>query len=373
MKWTLKSVGRLQRRTEANSVTAMTASPAETALAPYLDRSYALVLRTIAQSGPASIEAYTEWRALTPLSAVPFAQHRAFPMLADFVTRENIAEREYERLRGVSRNLFTRNAANLHHLRQVLDLMAQQTIAPILLSGLALHAHKAVRLDGMALGALELLIPAAQFHAAKDLFKANAYRPGSERPAPDNASWHPPSSDRLIILRTSPLPSLTNRHFVQECIAASHMHQFQDRHVRLLSPTELLFCACVQPAIHDDIACFTAILQGHALLAIVPNAIDWVALQARIRRHGLQAYALAYFQFLTQHTAHDVPSTFMAALNATVRQDNIDEWMADRQRATRRSIGQKAGKAYRDLRFSRHSPSTLVGKIIRSMTRRLGR
>lgn len=373
MKWTLKSVGRLQRRTEANSATTMTASPPESALAPYLDRSYALVLRAIAQSGAASVDAYTEWRALTPLSAVPFAQHRAFPMLADFVTRENIAEREYERLRGVSRNLFTRNAANLHHLRQVLDLMAQQTIAPILLSGLALHAHKAVRLDGMVLGALELLIPAAQFHVAQDLFKANAYRPASERPAPDNASWHPPSSDCLIILRTSPLPSLTNPHFVQECIAASHMHQFQDRHVRVLSPTELLFCACVQPAIHDDIACFTAILQGHALLATVPNAIDWVALQARIRRHGLQAYALAYFQFLTQHTAHDVPSTFMAALNATVRQDNIDEWMADRQRPTERPIGPKLRKAYRDLRFFRHSPSTLVGKIIRGMTRPLSR
>src|SRR5688572_22645366 len=106
-----------------------------------LDERSTLLLRAISLTGPEAVDAFRRWRALTILTDADFHAYRIVPLLVDLVRREGLSDPELDRMRGVGRYIWTKNAVHQRVVLAALDALASHRIQPMLLKGAALFAR----------------------------------------------------------------------------------------------------------------------------------------------------------------------------------------------------------------------------------------
>ncbi|WP_169196768.1 hypothetical protein [Devosia sp. MC1541] len=329
----------------------------------YLDHSYGLILQALAYRGTASSEAYRQWRGLCSLSDAPFAQHQAFPWLAEVAIREGVHEDDLKRLQGVGRSLWSRNTAVTRSVLLVLDILGSNSIVPILPSVLGLLARQDVQLAEVALGSIELVVRSEEHPAAQRLLETHSYVRVAGLTDAIGSTWRSPHDQNTVSLRISPLANVTNRHFVQRVFASAVHAKFNGRRVQVMSPTYQLFCAMVHSGSLDEISRFARILEGFRVLnGQAGVTVDWPVVAQESERFGLSDTPLAYLTFLAHNTPFNPPAAMLEALARSSHTSGGRDGSLGWEPNARGKASGKIKSAIEDVRYSRHSPEVLLRK-----------
>jgi hypothetical protein len=346
----------------------------ETPTDQYLDHSYGLILKALTHRGDVAADAYLQWRSTFSLSDAPYAQHQAFPLLAEVAAREGIQEADLKRLQGVARNLWSRNTAIIQSVLQVLDMLGSSSIVPILPSGLGLMARQDVQLAEVALGFIELVVRSEEHPAAQRLLETHGYVRGAGLTDAIGTTWRSPHDRNTVSLRISPLANVTNRHFVQRVFASAVHAKFNGRRVQVMSPTYQLFCAMVHSGSLDEISRFARVLEGFRVLSGQAGVtVDWSVVAQESQRFGLSDTPLAYLSFLAHNTPLNAPAAILEALASPSRRSGGRDGAQGLKPNARGKASGKIKSAIDDVRYSRHSPEVLLRKAAWAARQGVGR
>ncbi|RDE09534.1 hypothetical protein DVH29_05070 [Pelagibacterium lacus] len=338
-------------------------------------------MQAVSHRGAPAVAAYKAWRALGSLDAADHKHHRAMPLLAEVAAREGIADPDLARMRGVARHFWAGNAARLDPLDKALAALATAQVTPLLLSSAAAMVRDPGLAKRRVIASLELLVAEDQFPDACRALAAQGFvsqtglilGPGESTMAagPHGLRFSIAGRHGDIVLRTSVLASITDTALADRLRAASTVALRAGHKVRLPSCAHQVFCALAHNALWDGMACFTRLLEGEALLAMVPQAIEWTEVTALAKRYGVEAFALAYLDILARNTPHAVPATVLAALADAVTAAGQDEWRRCTVRPRARAPWVVRRLFAQDLRHERHAQPMAPATVLERAARRL--
>lgn len=335
----------------------------ETPTDKYLDHSYGLILKALAYRGEVATEAYLQWRSALSLSDAPYAQHQAFPLLAEVAEREKIQEAELKRLQGVARNLWSRNTAIIQSVLQVLDILGNEGIVPIAPGGLGLLARQTVRMSEVSLGPIELVLRCEEQSAVQHLLGGHGYVRVVGKSDANGTMWRSARDANSVTLRISPLPNVTNRRFVQRLFSTAVSTTLNSRPVLVMSPTYQLFCAMAHPVSVDEISRFARVLDGYRLLNGQDAAtIDWSIISGESQRFGLSASISAFLEFLASYTALELPMASLDEFKNSSGRSGLGKRAAKLGLANQANARGRIMNFLADVRYSRHCPEVLMHK-----------
>jgi hypothetical protein len=286
---------------------------------PLLDESRRLLLRASTRTDDIAVPAFVKWRQRVDLNDVGSEAHRVMVTLVDLATRNNLPDRDLERMRGVHRHVWTGNTLRLRHLFAVLDALGKGGIQPFLMKGGALLARFPELAARRPSGDYDIVVKPEDLPRAAELLAEAGYHPLAmawQSLVRDMRSIDTSGTAIAFLARDArvdfhwrPLGIIPDDQLTLRLFELAEPFALQGRPVLVPSPAHHLFLCLARTDPSDKSENFRRLLEADMLLkGVPPEAVDWAELERLVRHYGLEAIAAAFFRHLGEETSVDLPA-----------------------------------------------------------------
>jgi hypothetical protein len=281
------------------------------------------------------LAAYRHWRARVPLDDIPYVAHLVMPRLVELARSRGINDPDIERMRGVSRHVWTSNMLLLKALFAAVSALEGTGIRPLMLKSAALMARDPAVASKHRAADYDILIAPRQLPRAVEALRAAGFVPSegfnwnnldgsmAERIA-GAVEIRLPGTRSGIDLHWQPIWNIHDPILVTRVTEGGQTMTMQGHEVVVPQPAHQLFLALARCERWDTEECFRRLLEGHQVLASAASKVDWSELVDLCRHYRLEAAALSYLETLRETTGAAIPDSAFAGLQPDARQRR--EW-----------------------------------------------
>lgn len=331
------------------------------------DPSLRRLLRAATRQDDAALAAFRAWRRESRLDDVTGSGMLVLPSLVELVERHGEEDPDLNRMRGVSRYIWTANIFKLNLLFKALDALDAAGIRSVLLKSGAIFARSPSSARKRLPGDHDLLVEPDRIGEAAAALQRTGFMPQGfhwddvRGPLPASGTagipLGVPGQNGEIDLHWRCLPALRDPALEAGILARSEAVPFHGRQVLIPSPAHHLFLALARCEPWDQEECFRRLVEGATVLAIPGLRMDWAALERLVRHYGLGELAAAYLATLAADGGVPIPASVSQAF---ARSRPSPAWRLRHLHPDRRSPMQDRILLRDDIRHRRAPPTTAV-------------
>lgn len=314
------------------------------------------------------LSAFRQWRATVPLDDIPYVAHLVMPRLVELAKARGIDDPDLERMRGVSRHVWTSNMLLLKALFAAVTALEAVDIRPLMLKGAALMARDPAVAARHRAGDYDILIRPDQLPQAVEALRTAGFVPSEgfdwnnldssmEERIAGGVEIRLPGTRSGIDLHWQPIWNIHDPALVTKLLDRAESAAMQGQRVLVPQPAHQLFLALARCEPWDQDECFRRLLEGHQVMASAGSRVDWGALLDLCRHYRLEAAARDYLVTLRETTGAAVPDSVIETLRPDARQNR--DWAIRHTPPDQRTILDARLTAQEDLAGHRAATGTV--------------